>query len=101
MKVFISLFLCLLSSKAYSSELSCSQNGTHVYYINGITTTPTEAESTTDLIRKEIIKPIKASIDKKGVVAVKTIYNSTRGMLADIFEMYHEAMRIPDINGTL
>lgn len=98
MKMLIVLFLCLVTSKTYSSELSCSQNGTRLYYINGITTTPTEAESTASLINDEIVIPNKDKIDKKGVVEVKTIYNSTRGMIEDIFEMYHEAMRTKSDN---
>jgi hypothetical protein len=78
-----------------SGELSCSQNGTSVFYINGVLT-PLKAGLLSSV---EIDKIVKASnpsvgikkIDKTKVDVVKLIHNSSGGPLADILELYNQA----------
>ncbi|QDK42021.1 hypothetical protein DOM21_11295 [Bacteriovorax stolpii] len=76
-----------------SPDLSCSQNGTVFFYINGVNVEDKEAQKDMVVIRDKIIVSSKDNLDSKSTVNTNFIYNSTRGLFNDIKEIYNQATR--------
>jgi len=85
----IPLYLISLCAQA---ELKCSTNGTNVFYINGITTALEDARVDSAAVDRTFFGK-ELSMDYKGKVTGSLIYNSTRGFLNDITELYRQATR--------
>ncbi|QDK43038.1 hypothetical protein DOM21_16565 [Bacteriovorax stolpii] len=86
-------FIVLTISFEAIAGLSCSQNGTTVYYVNGVNVKYDEGEKDTDYLNGNFVNSEKNRIDFQSIVETKFIYNSSRGLLNDVKEIYYQATR--------
>ncbi|HAZ12373.1 MAG: hypothetical protein A2X86_03965 [Bdellovibrionales bacterium GWA2_49_15] len=98
MKALIFVILSFFSANTFG-ELACSKNGTDIYYLNGVDNTEDEAGTSTDALKKRIIKPNGAKIDSKfesnaeAAIKVDKLYNQTQGIVADIAETMGQVLK--------
>ena len=82
------LFHISLSNLA-AEDLKCSANGLNVLYVNGVWVNKVDNENSVDLLRKKLASSETRPyvLDKKELVGVTGIWNTSRGLLNDIEEI--------------
>lgn len=83
-------FFIFVSLSLFAKDLTCSKNGTSVFYINGVLA-KSEYEIAEDKTLIDLLyKNEKGLLDKQGAVNFNYIYNPSNGVLNDIAELYAE-----------
>ena len=90
---FLISIVSLFFFRAFGAELSCSQNGTDFYYINGVNVKYDEGLRDLNLINSEFVQKNKDKLDYQKKVKSSFIYNSTRGLFNDVKEIYNQSTR--------
>lgn len=84
------------SSFAQSSNLSCSANGTNVFYVNGVLTRQQTSIDIERLLQQKIFpeKTASSKLDKQSKVKIKAIWNPSFGIINDGAELFTQMHRI-------
>ena len=93
MKFFILISFVLISTSSHSKTLSCSANGTDVYYINGVLTKKSKNDDDTKeigklFLTKENLLDSGPPISGKPPVKFIGIHNPSFGLINDAAELF-------------
>lgn len=80
----IIFYIATLYSRSIFADLSCSANGTEIFYINGIMVKTKEENANSAKNIEKVIGERKNQIDKNSNVTVQGIYNFSTGFFNDI-----------------
>ncbi len=94
--LLISLLFPLIS---YANSLSCSQNGTDVYYVNGVLTNADKNKIDKDAI-KRLFRAKENQLDSGPLISGRSpvnfigVFNPSFGLINDVAELFSEAYYI-------
>lgn len=93
MNKLLILLLFFIQPNARGSELSCSQNGIRFLYVNGVNVKETEGRTDFNKINKDFVEKNASYLDYQSFVEGEFVYNSSRGLLNDVKEIYYQTTR--------
>ena len=94
MKFIISLFFLItmsLDAVAQEKSLSCSKNGTVLFYINGINVGKTDFDEDLDRLFETIVS-LETKFDNQGSVSVTGEHNSSEGFTLDYIQLVRQKL---------